>query len=130
MASRQRLHSIIIDDDEASASVLETLLTHLQVDVTIINDTRNIEQVLHNVPHADIVFLDLEMPNINGYDVLNYLHKEPDFTDTKIVAYTTHISHMNTARQAGFDAFLGKPIDSRAFADNFERILEGESIWQ
>jgi two-component system cell cycle response regulator DivK len=36
---------------------------------------------------------------------------------------------MEKARQAGFDGFLGKPIDPDKFPDQIRRVLQGEQIW-
>jgi CheY-like chemotaxis protein len=130
MPSLQGIHTIIIDDDETSIEVLRKLLDWLGISSTIISEMENVEQKLRQVPRADIVFIDLEMPIVNGYDVLSFLRSEPQFQDTKFVAYTTHTSHMTSAHQAGFHGFLGKPIDHNMFSKNLERILNGESVWE
>jgi two-component system cell cycle response regulator DivK len=36
---------------------------------------------------------------------------------------------MRRAREAGFDGFIGKPIDPDAFPDQIRRILAGEGVW-
>jgi two-component system cell cycle response regulator DivK len=37
---------------------------------------------------------------------------------------------MNKAKSAGFDGFLGKPLDPDKFPDQIRRILNGESVWE
>src|SRR2546421_11107297 len=108
MPSFPGIHAIIIDDDATSISVLEKMLRLLDVNITVISNPQDLAQELAQAPQADIVFLDLEMPVQNGYDVLGFLRESPAFEHTKMIAYTTHTSHMNTARQAGFHGFLGK----------------------
>ena len=50
--------------------------------------------------------------------------------DIPVVAYTTHTSHLNAVKQAGFNGMLGKPLDSRQFPDQLTRILAGEAVWE
>jgi hypothetical protein len=45
------------------------------------------------------------------------------------VAYTVHVSEINTVYQMGFHSFLGKPLDSDLFPDQLARILRGERVW-
>jgi two-component system cell cycle response regulator DivK len=37
---------------------------------------------------------------------------------------------MEKARQAGFDGFLGKPIDPDRFPEQIRRVLQGEQVWE
>jgi two-component system cell cycle response regulator DivK len=66
----------------------------------------------------------------NGYDVLDRLKNDARFSNIPVVAYTTHVSHMNQARDAGFHSFLGKPLNDYLFPEQLNRILQGESVWE
>jgi two-component system cell cycle response regulator DivK len=48
------------------------------------------------------------------------------------VAVTAEASleQLTKARQAGFDGFLGKPLDMDRFPDQVRRILAGEPVWE
>lgn len=50
--------------------------------------------------------------------------------DVPIVAYSVHVSEIEIARRAGFDGFLGKPLDADRFSDQLRRILSGEQVWE
>ena len=69
------------------------------------------------------------MPFTNGYEILTMIHADPYFDGVPVVAYTTHLSHMNEARNAGFHSYLGKPIDKRAFPGQLSDILHGQPVW-
>lgn len=129
MSTFQNIKALIIEDDRSSIGVLRSLLDQLLISSTVIADTHNVEDHIATVNQPDIVFLDLEMPKNNGYAVLEMLRNNDKYDDVPIIAYTTHTSHLNQARDAGFDSLLGKPLDSRAFPEQLERILNGESIW-
>ena len=130
MVSFEGKVALIVDDDEVSVDVLGNLLERLEVGYLVADGMSDIQTMLTDAGHIDIVFLDLEMPGRNGYDVLALLDEHPVAAGVPIVAYTTHISHVNDAKQAGFHSFLGKPLNRRDFPDLLERILGGESVWE
>jgi CheY-like chemotaxis protein len=76
-----------------------------------------------------VIFLDLEMPGIDGYPMLSYLKNDDRFNNVPVVAYTVHMSEMNVARQKGFHSFLGKPLDADLFPEQLAAILRGEHVW-
>ncbi len=49
--------------------------------------------------------------------------------EARIIAYTVHISEIAAARDAGFDGFLGKPLDALAFPQILRQIVAGNSAW-
>ena len=83
------------------------------------------------MPRVDLVLMDIHLPYEDGYDALRKLRSDPHFKDTRVVAVTADANpaSMEKARQAGFDGFLGKPIDPDKFPDQIRHILRGEQIW-
>jgi two-component system cell cycle response regulator DivK len=83
------------------------------------------------MPQVDLVLMDIHLPYEDGYDALHKLRGDPRFKWTRVVAITADANpaSMEKARQAGFDGFLGKPIDPDKFPDQIRRILQGEQIW-
>jgi CheY-like chemotaxis protein len=128
--SFQNVYVLIIDDNPSDAEVLRGLLDRIGVKYDVVFDYRDIHTALEQIkiPHA--IFLDLEIPGTNGYEVLEFIRSIPNFGKVPIVAYSAHSSEMNFARQAGFNSFLGKPLRSSQFAAQLEQILNGESVWE
>ena len=64
--------------------------------------------------------------------MLEKLRAHPRFKDTLIVAVTADAStgNLEHARSAGFDGFIGKPIDPDRFPSQIRNILQGEEIWE
>lgn len=122
--------ALIIEDDEPSVKVLEHLLERESMRSESILNTRNIIEELSRVQVPDVIFLDLEMPKTNGYRVLEAIQADSRFEGIPIVAYTTHVSHLNESKKAGFHSFLGKPIDPYSFSDQLARILNDEPVWE
>ena len=85
-----------------------------------------------SLPHIDLILMDIFLPEEDGYQVLQRLRAHPRFQDTLIIAVTADVSaaNMERARQAGFDGFIGKPIDPDRFPNQIHSILQGEDIWE
>lgn len=65
----------------------------------------------------DLVLLDINMPDMNGYEVLQTLRETPVLADTPVLALTASVmpDEKERAQQAGFDDFITKPIDVAYF---------------
>jgi len=123
-----QIHALIIDDNVQNLRVLAQLLLKQGATCTEVSDPRSLSLLLPSLDHVDVVFLDLEMPDMDGYSVKEMLRSSLD--NTPIIAYTVHVSEIQVVRQMGFDGFLGKPLDTRRFPDQFTRILNGEAVWE
>jgi two-component system cell cycle response regulator DivK len=130
MSQFEGIRALIIEDDQTSINVLMRLLNQLAIEADVIHDSAAMEEQLSAISRPDVIFLDLEMPAANGYTVLEMIQRDECFDGVPVVAYTTHTSHMNDARRAGFNGFLGKPLDSSLFPGQLARILNGEQVWE
>jgi len=83
------------------------------------------------MPKLDLVLMDIHLPYEDGYDALSKLRADPRFVNTRIVAVTADANQgsMQKAKLAGFDGFLGKPIDPDRFPDQIRAILQGDEVW-
>lgn len=72
-----------------------------------------------------VMLLDIEMPNLNGYDLLNILHSQPGFVDCKTILLTSRSSdkHRQRAMELGAYAFLSKPCTQDVLLDTVFRAL-------
>jgi two-component system, cell cycle response regulator DivK len=122
--------ALIIDDNLKNVQVLARLLSNEGFNCIQVTHPSQLDAALSDVQDLRIVFLDLELPNVDGYEVLQYIRSNPNIQSVPVVAYTVHVSEINVAHQHGFDGFLGKPIDSDRFPGQLARILNGEGVWE
>src|SRR5207245_306429 len=63
--------------------------------------------------HPDLVVLDVQLPDISGYRVLEELRADPELADVPVIAVTAYamVGDRDHALAAGFDGYLSKPID-------------------
>ena len=84
-----------------------------------------------SMPQVDLILMDIHLPYEDGFEAMVRLRSEPRFKNTLIVAVTADAneSTLNRARTAGFDGFIGKPLDPDRFPEQVKKILSGEPVW-
>lgn len=102
---------LVVDDNADTLDLLGLLLRRRGHTVhTAASAARALQHVA--ALHPDLVFLDLAIPDMDGFEIAKQVRRQPKFTETKIVAITGYddAAHRQRARYAGFDAYLVKPV--------------------
>jgi two-component system, cell cycle response regulator DivK len=120
--------ALVIDDNSENVEVLSSMLTIHGGQVFGFKDPTKALAALATLPALNVVFVDLDMPKINGFEMLEHLRG--GLPNVPILAYTVHISEIDVVRQMGFDGFLGKPLDHDRFPGLLQRILNGQPVWE
>jgi DNA-binding response OmpR family regulator len=116
---------LVVDDNVDAADSLAIVLQSQGHDTSIAYDGLEAME-LAEAYRPDIVFLDIGMPRMNGYEVATAFRNTPGLERAVLIALTGWGSHEDRlrSRDAGFDYHLTKPADtnvlSRLFA-NLER---------
>lgn len=101
-----------IDDSPAISRIMGSILQPPGYEVlSILNPLQGIAILLDKKP--DLIFLDLVMPNTNGYELCTFLRKTSAFQSTPIIILTGHDGVIDRvrAKMAGSSEFLAKPPD-------------------
>ena len=74
----------------------------------------------------DLVLMDIQLPGINGIEAFKQLRADPKTARIPVVALTASVTPTDRSQitAAGFDAFVGKPINLKEFLDTVKRLLE------
>lgn len=121
--------ALIIDDNADNVGILAEMLILEGLEYVAIQNPKQVDSVISQDASFDVVFLDLEMPYIDGYRMLEKFHDDSRFNQIPIVAYTVHVSEINVAKELGFHSFIGKPLDIDQFPQQLAQILDGKSVW-
>jgi len=118
----QEIKAIIIDDEKSAREVLINLLSRFFSHVKIIAQAESIEQGIKviNENKTDIVFLDIEMPLGNSFDILENVNN----TDFEIIFITAHDKYALEAFKFSAIDYLLKPIkikDIKIALEKFEK---------
>ena len=103
---------LIIDDSEIDRAILENIL-FLDFNIeTDENGYKGVERILKGAPRIDGILLDLHMPIMDGFGVLELL-KENDITDIPIVIITAESTESNLIKAYPYNIadFICKPYD-------------------
>lgn len=123
--TQNRAPKILVADDSVYQrhSVAQTL-KHANYDVSEASDGMEaLEQLLENTP--DVFLLDIEMPNLNGYDLLNIVGLYPELAGMKIIMFTSRKSekHRQRAFDLGAYAYLTKPCPLDELLETVQQAL-------
>ena len=75
--------------------------------------------------NPDLILLDVNMPVLNGFEVLERLRANPQLARIKVVALTAYAMRgdREKALESGFDAYLTKPVDIQTLTQTIETFL-------
>ena len=99
-------------------------------DVSLCANGVEVTQLLKGGVKFDLVLLDLQLRGDSGYQMLIWLR--PALIGIPIIAVTAQVmpDEVTHAEQAGFDGFIGKPLDFDHFPGQIRRVLAGERVWE
>jgi len=116
---------ISIDDRPAMSKLLGRIVEKAGYRFLAINDNLNaVARVIEQNPH--LIFLDIDMPVINGYEICSQLRRVPELKDTPIVMLTGHSGIIDKARakMVGATGFMTKPIEFEDIIRAVQKYLE------
>jgi two-component system cell cycle response regulator DivK len=122
-------HALLIDDNPTNLEILANMLAAQGITYTMVKDPTEAFVKLQTMPRLDVIFCDLEMPKLTGFEMLPKL-REKVGRSVPIIAYSVHLSEIDVTRRMGFDGFVGKPLDNERFPEIINRILGGEAVWE
>jgi|1186.fasta_scaffold161293_2 PAS domain S-box-containing protein len=108
-----RVHTVLVVDDNVDAvAAFALLLRHLGHQVEEAHDGVTALAIARRM-RPSVIFLDLNMPRMNGHEVARALRADPAFSRTLIVAVSGfgQPSDVEAARAVGFDHYIVKPYD-------------------
>lgn len=112
---------LVVEDDHDGAEMLAELLGSLGCDARFVLDGTS-ALTLTKVFTPQVIFLDVDLPDMSGHDVARQVRQAPGLSDVVLVAVTGWVGTESEqrAREAGFDHFMLKPISLPALC----RVLE------
>lgn len=115
---------LIADDKASSRELVRTVLEHCGYEVFEAADGAEALEQAH-VRHPELILLDLQMPAVDGFGVVERLRSEASFDTTPIVALTANAMQgdREKALAAGFSGYITKPIRLPFLRSEVARLL-------
>jgi two-component system, cell cycle response regulator DivK len=123
---------LVVEDNVSNFVLIARMLGYLGIHCEWKTSGYEVLEYADTLPRLDLILMDIRLPYEDGYGAQQKLRAADRFKTVPIVAVTAEASveQMKKAREAGFDGFLGKPLDPDRFPDQIRRILNGEQVWE
>ena len=116
---------VVVEDNVRSRRLVRDLL---ELHGFGIVEAESAEEALEAMQDArpDLVLLDIQLPGMDGVAALRVLREDPRTADVPAIAVTAYAMRGDEERllEAGFDAYIAKPIDTREFVPRLLAVLE------
>jgi two-component system sensor histidine kinase/response regulator len=119
---------LLAEDNEINQQIAVELLEGVGATVEVANDGREaVRKLLEQPmpPNYDVVLMDLQMPEMDGYQATRKIRSDPRFAGFPIIAMTAHatIEERQKCMAAGMNGHVSKPIDPSSLFDTLERFV-------
>ncbi len=121
---------LVVDDQESNIALLEQLLS--EAGYTNVSSTMDPRQVcaLHREHHYDLILLDLQMPVMDGFEVMIGLKANAAEAYLPVLVLTAQPGHKLRALQAGAKDFISKPFDLVEVRTRIRNMLEVRLLYR
>src|SRR5450631_4229885 len=121
---------LIVDDQESNVSLLEQLLA--EAGYNRVASTMNPQEVcaLHRKNAYDLILLDLQMPGMDGFQVMDGLKTDESDSYLPVIVLTAQSGHKLRALQAGAKDFISKPFDLVEVRTRIRNMLEVQLMYK
>jgi two-component system cell cycle response regulator DivK len=122
---------LVVEDNVLNFVLVARMLSVLGIHCEWKTSGYQVVECAETIHQIDLILMDIRLPYEDGFAVLKKIRQSPTTKNLKVVAITAEASQgqMNRSKEAGFDGFLGKPLDPDRFPNQIQRILLGEPVW-
>jgi CheY-like chemotaxis protein len=118
------IKALIAEDNPVNRELLRELLEVRGYEVEEACDGEEALEMIERT-QPNILLLDLNMPNLDGFGVVRKVRENPRLSDLPVLAVTAYAMRGDREKvlNAGFDGYLSKPISAVSLAEELERLL-------
>jgi two-component system cell cycle response regulator DivK len=119
---------LIVEDNEKNMKLVRDVLQvkgYATLEAVTAED--GIKLAMEHKP--DLVLMDIHLPGMNGIEALGVLRADPATASIPVIAVTASVMQQDRKliTDAGFDAYVGKPINLKEFLDAVRGMLEAKA---
>jgi two-component system chemotaxis sensor kinase CheA len=125
-ASRYNQSLVLVDDSPFFRNMLTPVLKSAGYNVTVFTNGREAWEALNNGLSCDLIVSDIEMPEMNGFELCERLSADARLSSVPLIALSSHTAPaaIERGRQAGFDDFVAK-FDRKGLLASLHDIRNG-----
>ena len=119
---------LIVEDNEKNLKLVRDVLQvkgYKTVDTTTAEE--GIKVAVEKKP--DLILMDIQLPGMNGIEALKVLRADPATSAIPVIAVTASVMQQDRTliTEAGFDAYVSKPISIKEFLEAVNKALAGKA---
>jgi two-component system, cell cycle response regulator DivK len=117
---------LIIEDNDKNMKLARDVLQNKGYKtLEAVTGEEGVKLARDHVP--DLVLMDIQLPGINGIEAFKQIRADASTARIPVVALTASVTPTDRSAitAAGFDAFIGKPINLKEFLETVKRMVEG-----
>ena len=116
---------LIVEDNETNMKLVRDVL-QVKGYQTLEAGTAEDGIALAQVHSPDLVLMDIQLPGMNGIEALGVLRENPATAHIPVIAVTASVMQQDRKliTEAGFDAYIGKPINLKEFLQAVREMIE------
>jgi CheY-like chemotaxis protein len=118
---------LLAEDNDVNQQIAVELLEGVGASIAVANNgSEAIELLLREPAGYDLILMDLQMPEMGGYEATEKIRADPRFADLPIIAMTAHATAEEKQRclDAGMNEHVSKPIDPTALFETVSRFYK------
>ncbi len=115
---------LIVDDNEKNRKLFRLIVKSMGHEaVTAVNGKDGVEAARKEKPH--LILMDIQMPVMDGIAALKILKGDEETDRIPVIALTSYAMKGDEEKflEAGFDAYISKPVDAKLFQETIRSIL-------
>ena len=123
---------LYVEDDTLSREIMQIMMENLEQDLIIFEDSADFIKRLDTLmPPPRVILLDIHVPPVNGFELLEMLREHPTHKNSLVIAVTASVMNeeIEQLRRSGFNGAIGKPLDFEQFPLLLDRLLRGDEVW-
>lgn len=126
MADSSEWKVLIVDNEPDNLGVIEIVLQFHKATVSKAASGQECLDILQNQERPTLILLDIQMPTMSGYEVLEKIRADEKLKDLPVIAVTAFAMEgdREKALEKGFDGYIPKPISPVTLVDDIARILD------
>jgi CheY-like chemotaxis protein len=115
---------LVVDDDARNIFALTTILENQEMEVLSATNGRQAIELIKSTPDLSVVLMDIMMPEMDGYETMREIRKDPGFRTLPILALTAKAMKGDREKclEAGASDYIAKPV-------NTEQLLSLLRVW-
>ncbi len=120
---------LVVEDVELNQVIVREILKEYQASVSLAGNGREALEILQQSHNFDLILMDIQMPEMDGYEATQAIREDPGLAHLPIIAMTANAmkEDVDQCLAAGMNAHIAKPIDEKILVSRIIEVLSSNN---